>query len=74
MSNTLPVTEREQEILNFLEDYESNKGYSASIYDIQRYFKLSSPSHANYFVGQLEKKGKITRIRGRHRSISIIEK
>jgi len=66
------LTERQQQIFEFIKDYITMKGYSPSVRDVARHFKMT-PRGAQQHLIALEKKGYITRTRG-PRTITLAER
>lgn len=67
------LTERQKKILDFITDYIQQNGYSPSIRDIAKHFRLS-PRGAHIHVLALEKKGYIERNPKKFRSISLVKR
>lgn len=70
MINTLPITEKENEILAFIYGYIDDNGYSPTRQEIADKFKMSSRG-ADYFVSQLENKNKLKIASNKWRNIKI---
>ncbi len=51
------ITKKQKEVLSFVESYNKKKGYSPSLEEIRKRFKLSSVSTAHYYIKQLDKLG-----------------
>ena len=66
------LTTRQREILNYLLEHLSRKGYPPTIREIREAFDLSSNRGIVDHLEALEKKGFITRKRGSSRAIEII--
>ena len=64
------LTERQKKVLNFIEEYMDKHGYSPSIRDIARRFRIT-PRGAQLHLIALEKKGYIKRSGKKARSITI---
>ncbi|MBT1248253.1 MULTISPECIES: transcriptional repressor LexA [unclassified Thermosipho (in: thermotogales)] len=67
------LTEKQKKVLDFITSYIQQNGYSPSIRDIAKHFKLT-PRGAHIHVIALEKKGYITRNPKNSRSISLIKR
>lgn len=65
------LTTRQQEILNFIENYEHHKGYWPSIREIQETFDFKSTNAVMGHLRALEKKKCIQRIPGQARTFRI---
>jgi len=57
----LPLTKRQQEVLDFLKDTHRVEGFMPSTRDIQRFFNFASQTAAMSHLRALEKKGAIIR-------------
>jgi len=68
----MKLTERQKEILNYVESYIKLNAYPPSIRDIGQYFNISSPRGVAKHLEALEKKGFIERT-GVSRGIRIIK-
>lgn len=55
----MELTEREQEILQFILKYREDRGYSPSLREICRACYIGSTNGAAYFIDRLVKKGAI---------------
>ena len=66
------LTQREAETLAYLQVWESRSEMSPSYEEIMKHLGLSSKSGVHRILGQLESKRRITRHKGRARSISVI--
>jgi len=65
------LTQRQEEILGFIEGYEQEKGYWPSIREIQDQFDFKSTNAVMGHLRALEKKGCIQRIPGQARTFRI---
>jgi repressor LexA len=65
------ITKRQKEVLDFISDYTSKKGYAPSLEDIQRRFKLASVSTAHFHVSGLKESGYLERVENKARSITV---
>src|SRR5947209_9889448 len=61
------ISQRQREVLDFLEDFIQNKGYSPTIWDIARHFGFSSPATVHKYLVALETAGHI--IRGKRNAL-----
>lgn len=66
------LTEKQQQIYEFIKDYITMKGYAPSIREIARHFKMT-PRGAQQHIISLEKKGYIKRGKG-PRTISVTDR
>ena len=71
MRNTKPLTEKQKDILNFIETYIDEFGYPPSIRDIQNNCDISSTSVVKYNLDRLQEKGLMNRDSEISRSISL---
>jgi len=74
MKNTATLSERQQEILDFLSDFTARKGFPPSVRDIGEAVGLSSSSTVHSHLGALEDKGYIRRDPSSARAISVISR
>jgi len=65
------ITKKQKEVLSFIEMYNKKNGYSPSLEEIRKRFKLSSVSTAHYYTKQLEKLGYLEKEENHSRSISL---
>src|SRR3972149_10602097 len=65
------LTKRQKEILDFIENFTKNNGYSPAYREIAKYFKLSSPATVHEHISTLEAKGALARNQGEARSVSL---
>ncbi|MBI2623386.1 MAG: transcriptional repressor LexA [Candidatus Liptonbacteria bacterium] len=67
------ITKRQKEVLDFIKQYSRKKGYSTSLQEIQKKFKLASVSTAHFHVTRLKEGGYLERIENKPRAIRITE-
>lgn len=65
------ITKKQKEILDFLNTYSKNKGYSPSLDEIRAHFKLASVSTAHYYIKKLQKEGYLEKVSNQPRSINL---
>lgn len=70
MQEVKPLTARQRQVLNFLNSFLREKGYSPSLKEIARELKTSNLSTAQYFVEQLKEKGYLKKDAGKTRGIT----
>jgi len=70
MTNKLPLTARETDILAYIYGYTDDNGYSPTRQEIAEKFKMTK-NGADYFVLQLEKKDKIKIVGSKWRNIKL---
>lgn len=63
------LTQRQSDVLQFIQDFHASKGYGPSIRDIQTRFNMRQPSSAQYHVVSLIKHGFLGRDHGKSRSL-----
>ena len=68
-----PLTKRQREILDFLNDFIQQHGYAPSLEEIGRRFNLSSLATVHKHLTNLQGKGFIRRSWNRSRSVEVIE-
>ena len=68
----LPLTKRQREILDYLQDFIQQHGYAPSLEEIGRRFGLSSLATVHKHISNLENKGLLTRDYNRSRSIDLV--
>lgn len=67
------LTKRQKEVLDFIVKYSKKMGYSPSLEEIQKRFKLASVSTAHFHVKKLEEKGFLKKDENQPRGISVLE-
>lgn len=67
-----PLTKRQREILDFLQDYIQRHGYAPSLEEIGRRFDLSSLATVHKHLTNLQEKGFIRRSWNRSRSVELL--
>jgi repressor LexA len=70
--DVLPLTKRQREILDYLQDFIQQHGYAPSLDEIGRRFGLSSLATVHKHLTNLQEKGFITRAWNRSRSVELI--
>ena len=65
------LTKKRKRVLDFITEYQKNKGYAPSLEEICKKFKLASVSTAHFYVSKLKKAGYLE---NKARTISILEK
>lgn len=63
------VTKRQKQVLDFITDYQEQKGYAPSLDEIRKKLKLSSVSTAHFHVSKLRDLGFLSKEENRPRSI-----
>ena len=68
----LPLTKRQREILDYLNDFIGQHGYAPSLEEIGRQFNLSSLATVHKHLTNLQEKGFIRRAWNRSRSVELV--
>lgn len=68
----MALTRRQKQVLDFLADFISRRGYSPSFAEIGESMGLTSVATVHKHIGNLEKKGFIKRGHNRSRSIDVV--
>jgi repressor LexA len=68
----LPLTKRQREILDYLNDFIQQHGYAPSLEEIGRRFGLSSLATVHKHLTNLQEKGFIKRAWNRSRSVEVV--
>src|SRR4026208_168475 len=68
----LPLTKRQREILDFLNDFIQQHGYAPSLEEIGRRFSLSSLATVHKHLTNLQEKGFIKGAGNRSRSVEMV--
>ena len=69
----LPLTKRQREILDFLNEFIQQHGYAPSLEEIGRRFNLSSLATVHKHLTNLQEKGFIKRAWNRSRSVEMVQ-
>lgn len=67
------ITKRQKEVLDFIKSYGNKKGYSPSLEEICKRFKLASVSTAHFHVKKLQESGHLRKEENQPRGIEIIK-
>lgn len=67
------LTDKQIEILNIIRDFINEYGYSPTVREIGNLANLSSSATVHFHLSNLKKNGYITFIKGKMRTIRIIE-
>lgn len=70
----MALTDQQQAVFQFLEQYVTARGKSPTMAEIQRHFKFSSPSTVHHYLSKLEKAGNIRRTPNISRGIEILSR
>ena len=71
-NNLEPLTKRQREILNYLNEFMEQNGYAPSLEEIGRRFGLSSLATVHKHLTNLQEKGFIRRAWNRSRSVELL--
>ena len=71
-NNLEPLTKRQREILNYLNEFMEQNGYAPSLEEIGRRFGLSSLATVHKHLTNLQEKGFIRRTWNRSRSVELL--
>jgi repressor LexA len=66
------LTEKQEEVLEFITKFIAGQGFSPSVRDITKHFKLASPNSAKKYLTILEDKGFINRKPNCSRAIEVL--
>ncbi len=67
------ITKRQKQFLDYIKNHIVNKGYSPSLEEIRKHFRLASKSTVHQQIQALSKKGFLTKFDYKTRGISIIQ-
>lgn len=66
------VTKRQKQVLDFITDYQRQKGYAPTLHEIRKKLKLSSVSTAHFHVSKLRDLGYLSKEENKPRSIEAL--
>lgn len=72
MQEILPLTQRQKEVLDFINKFLQTNGYSPSLKETARFLKTNNLSTAQYFIDQLIMKGYLKKETYKNRGISPV--
>jgi DNA (cytosine-5)-methyltransferase 1 len=67
------MTKKQKQVLTFIESYKNRKGYSPTLEDIKKNFKLSSVSTAHHYIKKLMESGHLKKENNQPRAIDICQ-
>jgi len=67
------ITKRQKQVLDYITSYRKKRGYSPSLEEIRKHFKLASVSTAHFHIKKLEGLGLLEKQYNKPRSIDIYE-
>lgn len=70
MQEIKPLTAKQRQVLNFINSFVRERGYSPSLREITQELKTSNLSTAQYYIEQLEEKGYLKKDEGKARGIT----
>lgn len=73
VTNKNGLTQREQEVLDYIQETQATKGYPPTVRELVENMGLKSPSSGQYYLNNLESKGWIRRDPTKPRTIEIIQ-
>lgn len=68
------ITKKQQQVLNFITDYQKRKGYAPSLEEICKKFKIASVSTAHFHVSKLRDLGYLEKEENKPRAIDVIKR
>ncbi|HNR81573.1 MAG TPA: DNA methyltransferase [Candidatus Pacearchaeota archaeon] len=68
------LTRRQKEVLDFVENYLTKKGYAPSFDEIRRRLKVASVSTVDFHISKLEEGGYLEKTKNKARTINIVKK
>lgn len=68
------ITKRQQQVLNFITDYQKRKVYAPSLEEICKKFKIASVSTAHFHVSKLRDLGYLEKEENKPRAIDVIRR
>lgn len=73
ITEPLPITDRQREVLNFVRDFREQKGYCCTVRDIMRAFGIKSPQGVTCHLHPLRRKGYVAWEDGQARTLRPVE-
>ncbi len=70
----MTLTKRQRQLLDYLQKFLRDKGYSPSLQELARGLRLSSVATVHKHLKGLEDKGYIARAPGQYRSLAVVER
>ena len=68
------LTKKQKQILDFIKNYTKKNGYSPTLEEIRKYFRLSSVSTVHQHVVALKEKGYLDKTENQRRSINVFQR
>ena len=69
---TRGLTNRQQQVLNFIQDFQNEHGFSPTVREVAAHFGFRSPRAAHDHIKALEKKGYLKPASGRPRALGLV--
>ncbi len=67
------LTKKQAQVLDFIKNYRTKKGYAPSLEEVKQKFKLASVSTAHYHISKLQDAGFLNKEHNQPRAVSIVE-
>lgn len=67
------ITEKQQKVFQFVKEYRDKSGYSPSLEEIKKKFKLASVSTAHYYLRKLQEAGRLQREYNQPRAVALVK-
>lgn len=67
------LTKNQKQVLDFVKSYKAKKGYSPSLHEIRKHFKLASVSTAHYYISRLHDLGYLNKEDQKPRAINVYQ-
>ena len=74
MQSRIPLTKKQQNVLNFVLRHIANTGYSPSLREVAKFLETDNLSTAQYFIQEIEKKGYLNKKSNVARGITAVLK
>ncbi len=68
------ITKKQQQVLNFITDYQKRRGYAPSLEEIFKKFKIASVSTAHFHISKLRDLGHLEKEENKPRAIDVIKR
>ena len=68
------ITKRQQQILDFITDYQKRKGYAPSLDEMRKKFKLASVSTVHFHISKLRDADYLDKEENKPRAINVIRR
>src|SRR3990167_11552832 len=71
--NTIMLTKKQTQVLNFIKAYMAKHNYAPSLEEIKHRFKLASVSTAHYYISKLQDAGFLNKEHNQPRAVSTVK-